>query len=735
MQEYPSQANLVAASHELVGMLGAGHYYFRRRKQIESPPPARAAKSTKRKRAPSVEPWKEGDVQGPRNRKKTTKAQDTMSTIKKHVPARKLPTTIKKSQPVTVVKTAASTKKVTSAAAGRPDAHQSQQKKADLAIEKLKKGWDAPIYAFFKPDPLLEYIGDEKRLSYTFVCNAPHCKNSTRHVRRYQDKKDAGSTGNMRKHAVRCWGKEVVDEADKAKDANAVRKLAKDVSGRLDPKTIMGSFKRSGKGKISYSYRQHTRTETRAEIVRWVAESLRPFEIVKDKGFKRLMKTGRPDYWIPSPSTVSRDVKTVFSKTRNRIAKLLQEHDGALSFATDAWTSPNHRAYVAVTVHFEHEGVPICMLLDFVEVPRSHSGANLAAAFAKILEDFGIEDKILSITCDNAANNMTMVKELEKTLPNFPGATNLTRCFTHTVNLVAKTAIRVFDVPKDKDADLDEAEKELLELAKNIELEDLETRADASALDTVDLDDEDEFTMVANSTEGWVDERATLSAVERADLDDSVRPLRLLLTKLRKFSYAVIHSSTLLRPMWLDLLAALKLAERIMPRDVTTRWNSTYDMLQFALKYRRAIVMLTADQTTGLRQYELTTEEWDAAKQLVDMLKIFKDGTLFFSRATPNLATVIPAMDLIDTNLATIAANDEEANMFDNMPSAAPAKSSEEEKDELALYLLEEIDPSVKDPLKWWRKRVHLYPHLSRMALDYLSIPDYKITHVPTSLE
>lgn len=130
-------------------------------------------------------------------------------------------------------------------------------------IEKLKKGWDAPIYAFFKPDPLLEYIGDDKRLSYTFVCNAPHCKNSTRHVRRYQDKKDAGSTGNMRKHAVRCWGKEVVDEADKAKDANAVRKLAKDVSGRLDPKTIMGSFKRSGKGKISYSYRQHTRTETR----------------------------------------------------------------------------------------------------------------------------------------------------------------------------------------------------------------------------------------------------------------------------------------------------------------------------------------------------------------------------------------------------------------------------------------------------------------------------------------
>jgi hypothetical protein len=34
------------------------------------------------------------------------------------------------------------------------------------------------------------------------------------------------------------------------------------------------------------------------------------------------------------------------------------------------------------------------MLLDLVEVARSHSGLNLAAAFAKVLEDFGISDKV-----------------------------------------------------------------------------------------------------------------------------------------------------------------------------------------------------------------------------------------------------------------------------------------------------------------------------------------------------
>ena len=71
-----------------------------------------------------------------------------------------------------------------------------------------------------------------------------------------------------------------------------------------------------------------------------------------------------------------------------------QEHDGALSFGTDAWTSPNHKAYVAVMVHFEQNGEPMCLLLDLVEVATSHSGRNLAAAFAKILTDFGIGHKV-----------------------------------------------------------------------------------------------------------------------------------------------------------------------------------------------------------------------------------------------------------------------------------------------------------------------------------------------------
>ena len=71
-----------------------------------------------------------------------------------------------------------------------------------------------------------------------------------------------------------------------------------------------------------------------------------------------------------------------------------QEHDMALSFGTNAWTSPNHKVYVAMMVQFEQNGEPMCLLLDLVEVATSHSGRNLAVAFVKILTDFGIEHKV-----------------------------------------------------------------------------------------------------------------------------------------------------------------------------------------------------------------------------------------------------------------------------------------------------------------------------------------------------
>jgi hypothetical protein len=56
----------------------------------------------------------------------------------------------------------------------------------------------------------------------------------------------------------------------------------------------------------------------------------------------------------------------------NMLSYPLQEYNGTLNFATDVWTSPNHKAYVAVTVYFNQDSVPVAMLLDLIEVAISH---------------------------------------------------------------------------------------------------------------------------------------------------------------------------------------------------------------------------------------------------------------------------------------------------------------------------------------------------------------------------
>ena len=43
----------------------------------------------------------------------------------------------------------------------------------------------------------------------------------------------------------------------------------------------------------------------------------------------------------------------------------------------------------------EHQEELLSMLLDIVEVVKSHTGMNLSTAFAKILEEYRISDKVM----------------------------------------------------------------------------------------------------------------------------------------------------------------------------------------------------------------------------------------------------------------------------------------------------------------------------------------------------
>ena len=146
----------------------------------------------------------------------------------------------------------------------------------------------------------------------------------------------------MHKHAKNCWGEDIVSQALETKGSLTIDEVCKSLAGaKVQNGSIFAAFERKGKGVVTFSTRQHTYEETRlknkfidsfylkitvcrVECVRWVAESMRPMTMINDPAFHRLMKTGRPQYRLPSSRTTTRDGNVVFHRVKERIARMLQ---------------------------------------------------------------------------------------------------------------------------------------------------------------------------------------------------------------------------------------------------------------------------------------------------------------------------------------------------------------------------------------------------------------------------
>ena len=93
---------------------------------------------------------------------------------------------------------------------------------------------------------------------------------------------------------------------------------------------------------------------------------------------------------------------------------------------------------------------------------------------------------------------------------------------------------------------------------------------------------------------------------------------------------AIKNSSTIVLPKWYEVLDTLSLKPRMMPRDVSTRWNSTFDMVSFAIEYRPALDVMTADRDMNLRKFELSKREWGMVTELCEVLEVCLFLFLYF---------------------------------------------------------------------------------------------------------
>lgn len=152
-------------------------------------------------------------------------------------------------------------------------------------------------------------------------------------------------------------------------------------------------------------------------------------------------------------------------------------------------------------------------------------GFQIRQGFRSTTEQLTYFHQMLSVTADNASSNDTVTTELTKLVDHLDGEAAHTRCFLHIINLMAKSSIREFDVPKQKSAkSLDSTEQDLQDITGDIDIEDKATIAANG--------DGDPSTDDADDMEGWIDEVNELDDFDRNALQENIWPIKLVLVKV-----------------------------------------------------------------------------------------------------------------------------------------------------------------------------------------------------------
>ncbi|KAI7967282.1 hypothetical protein MJO29_000559 [Puccinia striiformis f. sp. tritici] len=335
-----------------------------------------------------------------------------------------------------------------------------------------------------------------------------------------------------------------------------------------------------------------------------IAEADLPYAIVERKSFKWLLE-------LLNPATVNMEfgrkaiateVDLLYLAHKKQLQKLLKGMK-YLSYTLDAWTSPNSKAFMAITVHgITSDWKMLDMLVGMPAVQGRHTGHNFGDLFVNTLDNMEIADALFCITADNASNNGTLASRVEFRLDGiFDANTRLLGCMAHVINLAAHDGLKVFGALSQ------DAEKEVT--LRNMDFDTILDRPDG-----IDVN----LQTVVSRIHGLA--TFVRHSPQRREGFEAVIQL-------------VNSQGTSNPPIKEDL---------ILKRDVRTRWNSTYIMLKRALKLRS--VCSTYCASSGeVNKFSLSESEWDKVEQITRFLEPLNDVTKLLCRSKyPTLTVSIP---------------------------------------------------------------------------------------------
>lgn len=149
---------------------------------------------------------------------------------------------------------------------------------------------------------------------------------------------------------------------------------------------------------------------------------------------------------LMSADTVRTMILNRFDIAVTLVHGFFEKYNHRLCFTMDGWSSITLNAFLALTVHFIDDNWKLqACTLDFIPHFGDHSGASLAKSVYASLKRFGVHDKVLTFTMDNASANDTFTSELEALMKDdgieWKGKAFRVRCFAHVLNLAVQVAV------------------------------------------------------------------------------------------------------------------------------------------------------------------------------------------------------------------------------------------------------------------------------------------------------
>ncbi|CAI7876704.1 unnamed protein product [Closterium sp. NIES-53] len=149
---------------------------------------------------------------------------------------------------------------------------------------------------------------------------------------------------------------------------------------------------------------------------------------------------------IPSRWTVARGTVVLADLALDAAIAELASTTCAVSYITDMWTGPNGKAYMVLRGHFVSVQWELRqMILAFVEMPGRHGGKEIAKAVEKVVVQWKLQTRCLSLTTDNASANVVALRHLveEGEFSGYFSKKAHYRCLSHIVNLAVQSGLGV----------------------------------------------------------------------------------------------------------------------------------------------------------------------------------------------------------------------------------------------------------------------------------------------------